>query len=484
MLTAALAVPAGAVLAFFLWRTDLPLRRLWLGLLLAQLFTPLHVHAAAWQAGFGQLGWFTSGSDRVWLEGLRGAVWVHAVAALPWVVLICGAALRWTERDLEELALLDGGAWHVARRVTLRSGLPALAAAALWVVISTAGEMTVTNLFQVVTYAESAHVALDSREPLREIVLVVAPQIAAALLLTAAMILLASHACPAPRRDLGRPPLVFELGRWRWPLALAIGAAMLVVAVVPLANLIHQAGIEVELHTDPVLGEQYSRRWSAAKAAEMVLSSPRRFAPEFSWSLQIAALSASLALIVALPLAWWARRGGWRSLPAAATGGLLISLPGPLIALVVIWLLNRDSAALVFLYDRTLLPPILAITLRTLPLVLLMLWFALRSIPREQLEAAELDGLGPLRRLWHVVLPQRRWAIAAAWLLAFALAIGDLGASNLVTPPGVETLSQRIFRLIHAAVDDQVAGLCLAIWLLTASAVLACGACARWRSSG
>lgn len=469
-----LSVPVGAALAFLLVRTDLPLRRIWLGLLVLQLFTPLHVHAAAWQAGFGDLGWFTSQAEGSWLKGLRGAVWVHFVAALSWVVLILAAALRWTERELEELALLDGGGWRACRLATFRRAAPALGAAALWVLLATAGEMTVTNLFQVVTYAERAHVALDGREPFREITLVVAPHVAMGLLLTTVLLLLAARACPPPRRDLGRPPLVFSLRAWRWPLGLLVGAAMLTISLVPLANLVHQAGIEVWQRDG-----HFVRQWSAAKTLRMIADSPRLFAREFAWSIQIGAFSASLALIAALPLAWLARQGGVRALPAALLSGMLMALPGPLIALIVIWLLNRDATALAFLYDRTLLPPVLGVTLRLLPLVIFMLWFTVRSIPREQLEAAELDGLGPLRRFWHVVLPQRRRAIAATWLAAFALAIGDLGASNLVTPPGVETLSQRIFRLIHAAVDDQVAGLCLAILLLTALLAFGGGLCLR-----
>jgi iron(III) transport system permease protein len=62
-----------------------------------------------------------------------------------------------------------------------------------------------------------------------------------------------------------------------------------------------------------------------------------------------------------------------------------------------------------------------------------------------------------------VVLPCRFWALAVAWLLAFALALGELGASILVVPPGVETLSIHIFGLLHYGVEDRVAAICLAL---------------------
>jgi multiple sugar transport system permease protein len=42
-----------------------------------------------------------------------------------------------------------------------------------------------------------------------------------------------------------------------------------------------------------------------------------------------------------------------------------------------------------------------------------------RSIPRELEEAAELDGAGPFRRYWHVMLPLSRPALATLGILVF-----------------------------------------------------------------
>ena len=50
-----------------------------------------------------------------------------------------------------------------------------------------------------------------------------------------------------------------------------------------------------------------------------------------------------------------------------------------------------------------------------------------------------------------------------------------MGATVLVTPPGIEPLSVRISGLLHYGVEDQVAGICLALalCLLSIGAVLA-----------
>src|SRR5690606_37037891 len=60
-LVCALAVPLGTLLAVLVFRCDLPGRRLARWLLVMQLFIPLHVQVAAWNAGFGVSGWFTGG---------------------------------------------------------------------------------------------------------------------------------------------------------------------------------------------------------------------------------------------------------------------------------------------------------------------------------------------------------------------------------------------------------------------------------------
>jgi iron(III) transport system permease protein len=61
----------------------------------------------------------------------------------------------------------------------------------------------------------------------------------------------------------------------------------------------------------------------------------------------------------------------------------------------------------------------------------------------------------------YIVFPSRAGALAAVWLAAFAVAAGDLACSILVVPAGVTTVPIRVFGLLHAGVDDQVAAICL-----------------------
>ena len=107
--TLAISVPAGAFLGSVLARTDVWGRTIAVVLLGGLLLVPLHLHAAAWQAGFGIEGWQTasqaSGIRVPWIDGWRGAIWVHGCAGIPWVALFVGIASRTIPASWEELAL-------------------------------------------------------------------------------------------------------------------------------------------------------------------------------------------------------------------------------------------------------------------------------------------------------------------------------------------------------------------------------------------
>ena len=125
-----------------------------------------------------------------------------------------------------------------------------------------------------------------------------------------------------------------------------------------------------------------------------------------------------------------------------------------------------DWTWLNYLYDDTIAVAVLAQSLRAFPLVFFLVWQALRTIPQSLFETAQLDGAGRFGRLWLAI--RQRWAaIALAGLAAAVLSIGELAATILVVPPGIEPLSVRVFGLLHFNVEDQVAGISLMLILST-----------------
>ncbi|MEX0713933.1 MAG: hypothetical protein WD278_16465, partial [Pirellulales bacterium] len=321
-LVAAISVPLGTALAVMLARTDLPGRRGLAVLLAGLLLLPLYLQTAAWQAGFGTMGWFSlTFSAPVLLEGWLGAVWVHAVAGLPWVVLIVSAGLIYVPRELEEAALMDGSPGQVLRRVTLRRAWVAVGVAALWVAVSTASEITVTDLFQVRTYAEELYVEFAiGGEPGQPPLGAIGSTVVVALLVVAALALAAGIG-PLVRHATQHGPLIFGLGRWRWPAAVVVALVVLAVVGVPLASLAWKAGVEVRQS-----GFERTREWSLAKCVSIVATSPLRYQRPLFWSAILGCLAASTAMAAAVGLAWAGRRQGLRALPALVLAALSLAV--------------------------------------------------------------------------------------------------------------------------------------------------------------
>jgi iron(III) transport system permease protein len=455
--TCAIALPLGALLALLLARTDVPGRHFATALLAVLLLVPLYLQAAGWDAGFGKLGWHAALTGRLadpLLERWSATIWIHAMAAVPWAALLVGLGARFVEPELEEDALLAGGATAVFLRLTLPRAMASLVVAALWVGVTTAGEMTVANIYMVPTYAELTYTGFALGESTYDVALRVLPGRAVAALCAIAALAAVRNVAAAYQTPL-RPARTFRLGAWRWPAAIVAWSIVLLLAGVPLADLCWQAGAETR-----TAGGALTRSWSAAKFASLVGGSPLKFRDEFFWTALIGAVAATASVAVSFPLALFARRGGWAAWPALLIAAILLAVPGPLLAMEVnaIRPLSRGT---VWLYDRTIFAPVLVLALRALPLTLLICWYALRTLADDVVDSAKTEGAGPLVRLLRVVAPQRAPAIAAAWLAALAVSAGDVSSSILAAPPGVSTIPILVFGMIHFGVTDQVAGVCL-----------------------
>jgi putrescine transport system permease protein len=73
------------------------------------------------------------------------------------------------------------------------------------------------------------------------------------------------------------------------------------------------------------------------------------------------------------------------------------------------------------------------------------------------LEEAALDlGATPLRAFLTITLPLIAPAIAAAWMLAFALSLDDLVIASFASGPGATTLPMRLYSAIRLGVTPEI----------------------------
>jgi len=182
----------------------------------------------------------------------------------------------------------------------------------------------------------------------------------------------------------------------------------------------------------------------------------------------------------ALPTAVIALAWAWIFNDAFGVANDLLRRAG-LVATPIAWLSGRGTAMAAL---------VLADVWKTTPFVAILVLAGLQGIPQEVVEAARLDGLGPLQRLWRVVLPLLAPSILAAVLFRAAQAFGAFDLVYVMTGGGpggsTETVSlyayQAYFRYLDFGYGSAIAtnGVLLAALLLLG---LRRAAHPRWRMS-
>ena len=468
-LTLAVVLPLGVGLAVLLYRTDLPGRRLLRALFVAAMFVPLPLFALAWQSVGG--GW------RPWTHGLLPAAFVHAMAALPWVVWLTGLGLARVEPELEEDALTVMPAAGVLWRVSLRQAAPAVGLAAVWAALQTVGEITITDLGMVRTFAEEVYTqfvtgsrdALGRRGRARP-----ADDRAAIVAVGWLLRAMGRPVARSPRRP-GRP--------WSPGSAAAV------------AGVRGRPPLRGGLRRRPIRGPAPAgRRRRALDGAPPRGRSPPGLVAQWAHgprqpgrSAAAGVLAAGLALVASwvrldsravrrllflLAVALWA-------VPARSSGSGLKEAIDRLMDVedvLLAWTSARPVRAV--LYDLpTPLPVLWAHVARLFPYAVAVVWPAVRDVPRDLREAAWADGAGPWVEFWRVVWPATRGAAAAATVAVTALALAELGASKLVQVPGRQTFAQELWAQMHYAATATTAALglvqltlALVVWSFIATA--------------
>jgi iron(III) transport system permease protein len=464
--TEAIALPLGVPLAFLLFRSDLRGRRVGIALAALMAFVPLPLVATAWLGALANAGRSQALGFGPILSGVWGAAFLQAMAGLPWVVLVAGVGLCAVEPELEEAALLDLPGWRVVMQIALRRSAAALAGAALVLAVITAGDMTVTDLLQVRTYAEEAYVQYQLGHGLEAAAAVTLLP----LLMLGTLIALVTRNLLAVERErlaaaLARARL-WRLGRWHIGVWLLVAAAAGSVVFLPLYSLVWWAG---RVGGKAIVG--HGPTWSLPGLVGTLRAAVWDAAGPLGTSLLWSSLGATATVALAWALAWVSRTPGLWRYAVAGCAALTLATPGPVLGMALVVAYIRFP----LIYNSPLLI-VLADILRTLPFCLLVLWPAVRAIPAAWLEAAAVDGYGPSGQIARVAIPATRDAALAGWLVAFALGLGELPATNLVAPPGTTPLTVLIWGLLHTGVESQLAG----VALVQLGAVAVPGALAAW----
>jgi len=450
------------------------------------LFVPTFVIAGAWTAGFGLQGWWP-----IWIPGFSPVavagkpvwavlvvIWIYGVSLVPLAFMLLRLGLRSGNYSAWSLAQMEGGVW-----IGLRQGFWPGASAWAGVVIGllagfVSTDMFVTNLFQINTITERSYQDILSGKNSSGMMLISSlVSWTLILVLSASQLLRPFSSPPSTNRQA---PAISGMIVSRSTRRISEGllwTTIGLVSIIPWTNLILKAGWVSFQHEQAAglmktdlwaLAKGFApvrHQWSLLQAARVTMQAPFAFAEEFYWSGCLGAVSAIVALVIGVPLVLGVRRipsffGGLITLLLAAA----FFMPGPAVNLIVLRLMQSDW--LTWWNDNTLIAPILCLQFRLIPIAAgWTYWFV--SQWRQRYDGIwAVDKALPIHARLRILMLPVGWSIARLWLIMFVVSFSDLSTYLLCLPPGVTTISMRVFDLLHYGVRFQEAGLLLFIALL------------------
>lgn len=457
--TAALiSVGLGLALSWALHRREFPGRRL-LGLVyVAPLLVPPHIHTVSWLRVFGNKGYLSN-----WLRerGVEfdvragifevdgsavfypGAVLMLVSSFWPLAALVISAGFRQISTRHEEAGLVAVGGLRTFRGVTLPLLRPHLWAGGFFVFIFAVSCYGVVRLLDTPTimyeimWVASQVDALTAWVVAIPLVLITLGSLAVATLGGGRRVWDARTTTTTPGPALRRRSLPAGLMAW---------SILLLTAGWPLASLLRTAGGSAN----------YRAIWNNVQ-------------PQLQASLTLALIAGVVVTGFSTAVALWAesrgRRGAFRlelaalvavAFPAVVVGVSLNQIWGAMAALAPEGLIDR------YVYRGVGLP--------VLAYLALFLPFGVRSLrasfarlsPRAE-EASAVAGRGAWATLLRITLPRLAPGLAAAFVLAFVLTLGELTAGIIINPAEWQTAQVRVFNMIHFSRDEEVAALCVMI---------------------
>lgn len=430
--SAAASLVLGALFAFLIYRTDMAGRK-WLqyGVILPILIPP-YMHAIVWSH------WSRILNSVSWIDlhTLGGVIGVLTLAYFPFAALTTSAGLRSIDANREEAALMAGGGFEVLRRITLPLCGPHMLSGALFVFVLAIINVGVPDILRLKVYPLEIFIQFSAFYDNRAAAALSVPMI---LLTLGLMLLLRRTMRNRSYVQIGggrRSTLMFGLGPWRWAGTAFCTTILLLSVGIPLATLAAQAGgIDAYVR---VLGSSFEA---------------------IGLSLWVALLGAAATAALGTCLAYLQQRmgGAWATALSFAVV-IPFAVPATAVGIGLIGVWNRPIVDGVY---GSLMILVIACMARLTPYAGVVMTSGFAQVGTRIEEAAALTGASFGTSFRKIILPLTKTHLLAGFFIVFILALGELGTTLLVSPPGTETVPIKIYNLMHYGAQDLVAALCI-----------------------
>jgi iron(III) transport system permease protein len=446
--TAAVTFIIGGFVAWAVERTDAPGGKLFHNLALLSFAIPGLLMAMAWIFVLSpNIGWLNAVLKQTFglanaplnIYSMAGMIWALSSHYFPLAYLALGPALRALDVRMEEAGLVSGGRyWQVLPKITLPLLRPAILSGLLLLFIMGLSSYEVPRVIGRPARIDVFTTAIQGA------VIETPPEFGVASALSLSLLLICLLAVYFYRRATrhaeafatitgkGYMPTRIALGRWRWPVAGAIGLLFLFALGLPLFTLAWQSFFDTL--SQPFMG---STPPATLANYRYILRYPI-FLDAVRTSVVVSAMAATLVVGLTLVMAWLARRSASRFawlLDALASAP--IAIPSVIVGASILF---TYLVIPIGVYNTIWILLIAYVTL-CLPYGMRFASSGITQIHRELEEVAEVSGarIGAIFR--RVLLPLLLPFLLAAWIYVFVLSVRELGASIFLIGPGTAVLA-------------------------------------------
>lgn len=458
LLTLAIGLPG----AFLVARYDFRGKSLLMALSVIPFIMPTLVVAAAFNALLGPSGWLNVSLMRFFGLPAPPLQIAHSVTAIliAHVFYNTTIVLRmvgdfWSHLDprlTQAGRMLGASPWKAFRKITLPLLAPSILAAALLVFIfdfTSFGVILILggprfSTLEVEIYYQT--IGLFNLPLAASLALL---QLACTLAMTIIYTRLSARAT-LPLRLRSREITQKRIVGWpsRIAAAIVIGT-LLILLILPLASLAIRSITVIDPRAAQSRGGMpeftlaYYRELFINRQSALFYVPP---STAIAISIGYALATALLALAFGLPAAWALARGGNNIFNRALDPILMLPLGTSAVTLGLGFIVALNQPPLDLRTSPFIVP--IAHSLVAFPFVVRSLTPSLRSIQPRLHHAAALLGASPLKRLRHIDLPLVGRALLVAATFAFAISLGEFGATVLIARPEYPTVPLVIYRYL------------------------------------
>jgi iron(III) transport system permease protein len=460
----ALGLVVGSLLAWLVVRTDLYFRPLFTSMAVVPYMMPSWVLALAWLALFkndriggteGMVSYFFGVQPPDWISyGMLPIIICLALHYYAYAFLLMSGALMTMDSELEEAGAMCGlSRFQRLIKITLPLLLPAVGSAVVLTFIRILGTFGTPALLglpvRFFTLSTQIYASLNARNMGDGFVLALVLVVMAILSIYINSRVLGVRRSFVTLTGKGFRQRPIGLGSWRVPLTVLVGLFMTMVVVMPLLILLWESFMYTP--GDYSLANFTSHFWIGKSDPDLAYGDPgvvynERILSSLWNSVRLGITAALFNGALGLLVGYAIVRGRGTRLSKSLEGIAFAPYIFPSIALGAIYLgiFSTSIGPIPALYG-TFAILVLITTVKNLPFTSRTGVAAMLQIDKSLEEAARVQGIGWMRRMYRIILPMSTSGLMAGMLLTFITAMRELSLIILLLTPNTMVLTGLIF---------------------------------------